>query len=425
MFAQVYANFGNTYTNVNIGGFNDPLGSGNGTVASEWSSDNSTVLSVSGELSGGALTPASSGTAGISVTLYPLTATTNLTVVSGEPDYQLLQNASFELPGTQKINWGFSPYGTNTYGVTDWANAQTNNGSNYTDDGVESATPAVGSWAAYCRAGDGGAYQIANYQINNGDTFYLIWSAEHTGGSTGASTEQVTLLSAAATNTFYTNCVSLDSDSSILPGTGSSPGGYTNIFLVYQATANDAGNYVGVFFNNASAAGNNYVGFDNFILAVTPLAAAPNAPIGLKATGGTGSVTLSWAATGGASGYYVKRSTTSGTEATVTLVATNAYTDTAVIGGVKYYYVVSATNVFGGSLNSSEVSAIPAATYVPNPTVSWSGAQLMINWSSGYLLESTNVMGPWVAVPAASAPSYVVTNSFGTRLMFYRISSLP
>jgi hypothetical protein len=419
-FAEVFANYGTTYSNVNVGAFNDPLGPG--AVAGQWGVDNGNIISVTGESSGGGLTPLAVGSANVSVSLTPLTITTNLTVVASSPLYELLLNAGFESPGSQKITWGFDAYGTNTFGVTDWHDAQVDNGSNYIDDGVESATPAVGSWAAYCRAADGGAYQIANYQINNGDTFYLIWSAEHTGGSTGASTEQVSLLSASATNTSYANVNILETDNSVLPGIGSGPGGYTNIYMVYQATANDAGKYVGVYFDNASAAGNNYAGFDNFVLAVAPISSAPSAPTGLTATAGVGSVTLNWAATGGAVGYYVKRSTISGTETTIANVATNEYIDNAVTGGTTYYYVVSATNLFGASTNSAEVSVVPLATVAPNPSIHFSASSLQLSWASGTLLQATNITGPWSPVAGANSPSFTITNYAASPQMYYRVS---
>jgi fibronectin type 3 domain-containing protein len=79
-------------------------------------------------------------------------------------------------------------------------------------------------------------------------------------------------------------------------------------------------------------------------------------------TQGTHSIAVSWTAptTGGApASYNVKRSTSTGTEATIASVPvpTTTYVDTNGIAGTKYFYVVSAVNQFGESPNSSEVSA--------------------------------------------------------------------
>lgn len=83
----------------------------------------------------------------------------------------------------------------------------------------------------------------------------------------------------------------------------------------------------------------------------------------LGQTQGTHSNTLSWTAptTGGAvSTYNVKRSTSTGTEVTIATVPSSqtTYVDTAGTAGTTYFYVVSASNQFGESPNSTEVSAL-------------------------------------------------------------------
>ena len=93
----------------------------------------------------------------------------------------------------------------------------------------------------------------------------------------------------------------------------------------------------------------------------------PSAPTGLNAIAGNTIVNLSWNFSFGATSYNVKRSTVSGAETTVTKVGGTSYTDTRLINGTSYYYVVSATNSFGESANSSETNAAPVAT----PPATW------------------------------------------------------
>jgi len=86
------------------------------------------------------------------------------------------------------------------------------------------------------------------------------------------------------------------------------------------------------------------------------------APQNLTAAAGDAQVTLNWDAVDGATGYNVKRATSSGGPyETVTSAVYNTYTDTTVTNGVTYYYVVTAVNSSGESLNSAEVSATPQA----------------------------------------------------------------
>lgn len=94
----------------------------------------------------------------------------------------------------------------------------------------------------------------------------------------------------------------------------------------------------------------------------------PAVPVGLNAQGGISQVTLNWTPADGdlAQGYNVLRSTTSGGPyATIASWSANAfpgYTDTSVVNGTIYYYVVSANNQIGASGNSAEVSATPSAS---------------------------------------------------------------
>ncbi len=99
----------------------------------------------------------------------------------------------------------------------------------------------------------------------------------------------------------------------------------------------------------------------------TPVAPTqpPAAPTGLIATGGNSQVSLSWAASSGATSYHLKRSTTTGGPYTqVSAPTTTSFTDTGLTNGTTYFYVVSALNTVGESANSAQVSATPANTPV-------------------------------------------------------------
>ena len=100
---------------------------------------------------------------------------------------------------------------------------------------------------------------------------------------------------------------------------------------------------------------------------------APPVPAGLGANPDDTVVHLAWNPSTGASGYNVKRSTSTGSNYLV--VATNwpaaTFDDSGLVNGLTYYYVVSAVNTLGESVNSSEVSVVPQAHSAA--TLVWQG----------------------------------------------------
>ncbi|WP_028547401.1 dockerin type I domain-containing protein [Paenibacillus sp. UNC451MF] len=101
-----------------------------------------------------------------------------------------------------------------------------------------------------------------------------------------------------------------------------------------------------------------------------------NAPANLLAHAGDGSVGLSWDTVTGATYYKVKRSTQSGGSfATVAgNVYSSSYTDSNVINGITYYYVITAANDKLESAPSLQASAKPEAASLPVSSISVSSA---------------------------------------------------
>jgi hypothetical protein len=124
----------------------------------------------------------------------------------------------------------------------------------------------------------------------------------------------------------------------------------------------------------------------------------PAGPVGLAATATNAQIRLAWNNSGGATSYNLKRSASSDGPFTniATLTATN-YTDSSVVIGPTYYYVVSAMDSFGESTNSS--LAIAALGPAPHPWIAAAALQsgsLVLSGTGGlsgklfYLLSSTN-----------------------------------
>jgi len=135
--------------------------------------------------------------------------------------------------------------------------------------------------------------------------------------------------------------------------------------------------------------------------------AVPAAPGSLSATAGNAQVTLDWTAASGASSYNVKSATNSGGPyAVIANVATTNYTDTGLLNGVSYFYVVSALNLAGESADCAPVGATPQAP--PGLVIFQTGTNLLFCWpaaSVGWGLQScTNLAaGNWVNMTSPAA----------------------
>jgi cellulose 1,4-beta-cellobiosidase len=91
--------------------------------------------------------------------------------------------------------------------------------------------------------------------------------------------------------------------------------------------------------------------------------AAPAAPANLTATGGNQQVSLFWTGSSGATSYNIKRGTANaGSYTTVGTLSGTSYMDSGLTNGTTYYYVVTAVNTGGQSVNSNQASATPSGS---------------------------------------------------------------
>jgi hypothetical protein len=125
----------------------------------------------------------------------------------------------------------------------------------------------------------------------------------------------------------------------------------------------------GTYTATITATNANGTGSASLTITVFPFTAPP-VPTGLTGLPGSGQTTLTWNASAAATSYHIKRSLTkSGDYVTIASgVTETTYTDASASNGTTYYYVVSAVNSAGESLNSAQASAMPTApTALPTP----------------------------------------------------------
>jgi autotransporter-associated beta strand protein len=159
----------------------------------------------------------------------------------------------------------------------------------------------------------------------------------------------------------------------------------------------------------------------------------PSIPPNLVAVAGDANVSLSWNAATNATGYNLKRSLTNGGPYAVILTnyVAMAYTNSGLLNGTNYFYVVSSTNISGESANSAQVAARPTSLTPANVAFNVGGGQLQLNWPAdhtGWRLQSqTNASGVglstnWTTVPASTnASQYSVPIASTNGNVFFRL----
>ena len=102
--------------------------------------------------------------------------------------------------------------------------------------------------------------------------------------------------------------------------------------------------------------------------------------------------------------------------------AGNSYIGWDTAGSLRYWDgQIGDVMVFDQALSPTAINALyygilPSITLTISPVVN---SQLTVTWSGGTLLEATNVLGPWAAVPGAANGSY--TTKASNNVEFYRV----
>jgi fibronectin type 3 domain-containing protein len=161
--------------------------------------------------------------------------------------------------------------------------------------------------------------------------------------------------------------------------------------------------------------------------------APPAAPV-VTATPGNGTVALTWPAVTGAVSYSVARSLTTGTGyATIaTVTIGSAFTDSNVLNGATYYYVVTASNGSCSSGNSTEASAAPACTpptAIANLAAQPGNGSVALTWTapatavSYQVLRSTTTGTGYALAGTKGSTGFTDTNVINGTTYYYVVTA--
>ena len=193
----------------------------------------------------------------------------------------------------------------------------------------------------------------------------------------------------------------------------------------FQASFTSSSLVVGTHAITAQYAGNaNNAASTSAVLSIGINSVVPAVPSQLSATPLIGWIGLTWSASNGATSYQVKRSLTSGGPyTTIGTISGTSYTDTAVVNGTFYEYVVSAVTGTGTSANSAGVSATPIVpsaaknilsfTFPSLPAANISGTNINVSVPAGSNVTS---LAPTYTISAAAsgAPASGTTRNFSS-----------
>ena len=146
-----------------------------------------------------------------------------------------------------------------------------------------------------------------------------------------------------------------------------------------------------------------------------PLPPPPAAPTIFTILTNYGQVGLTWSTVAGSGiTYNVKRSTSSGGPyTTIVNTPSTSYTDTSVLNGVPYYYVVSAVDAGGEGSNSAQVRVTPPLPPVPDPQIGY------VDYPATSLpVAYTSVFHPVSSFVANNDITFVIVGAAGSQTFY-------
>ncbi|OLS18881.1 MAG: Amylopullulanase precursor [Candidatus Heimdallarchaeota archaeon LC_3] len=253
--------------------------------------------------------------------------------------------------------------------------------------------------------------------LANGDTYYYKVSAINSNGE-GAQSSEASATPAAPPSAPQSMSAKYGNQNITLSWSAPASNNGANVtgYNIYRSTTSGSGfskidtsltlNYIDLSLSNGQTyfykvSANNSIGEGGFSneASSTP-STIPDIPTGLFKTVENAQVNLTWIApNNGGSGitsYKIYRSSSTG--GPYSLIGTSSitlYVDNGLINGNEYFYVISALNINGEGLKSSEISAIPVTTpgFPQSLTASSGNQQIGLTWTTPLLNGGSAITG--------------------------------
>jgi alpha-galactosidase len=208
------------------------------------------------------------------------------------------------------------------------------------------------------------------------------------------------------------------------------PGPYTTIATVPLPGYSDNSVISGTTYSYKVSALDGFGESANSSVVSLMACSTPGAPAGLTA-GATGSqIMLAWNPAPGATSYNVARSTSATPFAPIATALTGtSFTDTNVVQGVTYFYIVAGSNSCNQGAFSSPVSGTTAPLAPTGLMAVPGGSEAVLTWratspASGFnVRRSTTNGGPYLLVANNVASPPWLDNSLGSGTTYYYVVS--
>jgi fibronectin type 3 domain-containing protein/NAD-dependent dihydropyrimidine dehydrogenase PreA subunit len=161
--------------------------------------------------------------------------------------------------------------------------------------------------------------------------------------------------------------------------------------------------------------------------------AVPAAPTGVAATASGTSITVTWSAVTGATGYTVYGGTSSANLTQLGTTATETYTQSNLTPGTTYYYAVAAINAAGTSNRSVTTSATAQGGTPPAaPTgvaAKDSGTSITVTWSAvtgatGYIVYGGTSSANLTQLGTPTTATYTQSNLTAGTTYYYAVAAV-
>jgi Ferredoxin len=319
---------------------------------------------------------------------------------------------------------------------------QVQNAANYI---IERSTASSGPFSAICTTA---ALAWTNTKLGPNTAYYYRGKATNSAGASGYSaTVSATtavrvavpsgLASGAVTSTSITITwqAAAGAQSYKIYRSSSATGTFASVGIATVAQYADNGlTPSAIYYYKVSSVNGTNESAQSAALSVTTSTAAPVAPTGVAATPiSSSSITVSWTAVTGATGYIVYGGASSSSLSQLGTPATTSYSHTGLTAGTTYYYAVAATNASGTSARSTTVSATTQAAGPTTPTglkaTAASSTSITVTWTAvtgatSYKLYTGTNNSTFTLLTTVTATTFTHTGLTAGTIHYYKVSAV-